>query len=67
MQSANLQTYVDGKSGAGRIGNELRQDAARLRWLAAAPKPQLAGGPDTGNARGAKNAPDTANHDSDAA
>lgn len=66
-QLANLQTYMDGKSGAETLVNQLLQDPALLRSLAAAPKPQLAGGPDAGNARGAKDAPDTANHDSDAA
>ncbi|KGD55868.1 hypothetical protein DP49_1761 [Burkholderia pseudomallei] len=66
-QLANLQTYMDGKSGAETLVNQLLQDPALLRSLAAAPKPQLAGGLDAGNARGAKDAPDTANHDSDAA
>ena len=40
-QLANLQTYMDGKSGAETLVNQLLQDPALLRSLAAAPKPQL--------------------------
>ncbi|AOJ69145.1 MULTISPECIES: type VI secretion system contractile sheath small subunit [Burkholderia] len=42
-QLANLQTYMDGKSGAESLVNQLLQDDALLRSLAAAPKPRLAG------------------------
>jgi type VI secretion system protein ImpB len=41
-QLANLQTYMDGKSGAESLVNRLLKDPALLRSLAAAPKPQLA-------------------------
>jgi type VI secretion system protein ImpB len=41
-QLANLQTYMDGKSGAEALVNSLLQDPALLRSLAAAPKPALA-------------------------
>jgi len=40
-QLANLQTYMDGKSGAESLVNRLLQDPALLKSLAAAPKPQL--------------------------
>jgi len=41
-QLANLQTYMDGKSGAESLVNQLLQDPALLKTLAAAPKPQAA-------------------------
>ncbi|QCP54379.1 type VI secretion system contractile sheath small subunit [Trinickia violacea] len=41
-QLANLQTYMDGKSGAESLVNQLLQDPALLKSLAAAPKPQIA-------------------------
>ncbi|MFM0628686.1 type VI secretion system contractile sheath small subunit [Paraburkholderia xenovorans] len=40
-QLANLQTYMDGKSGAESLVNRLLQDPALLKSLAATPKPQL--------------------------
>jgi type VI secretion system protein ImpB len=40
-QLANLQTYMDGKSGAETLVNRLLQDPALLKSLAAAPKPPL--------------------------
>jgi type VI secretion system protein ImpB len=40
-QLANLQTYMDGKSGAETLVNQLLQDPALLKSLAAAPKPKL--------------------------
>jgi type VI secretion system protein ImpB len=40
-QLANLQTYMDGKSGAEAFINKLLADPALLKSLAAAPKPQL--------------------------
>ncbi|OMG75189.1 type VI secretion system contractile sheath small subunit [Burkholderia ubonensis] len=52
MQLANLQTYMDGKSGAEALVSRLLQDPALLKSLAAAPKPQL---PDS-----AATAPDSA-------
>src|SRR6201996_5835121 len=39
-QLANLQTYMDGKSGAESLVNRLLKDPALLKSLAAAPKPQ---------------------------
>jgi type VI secretion system protein ImpB len=39
-QLANLQTYMDGKSGAESLVNQLLQDPALLKALAATPKPQ---------------------------
>ncbi|WP_321872828.1 type VI secretion system contractile sheath small subunit [Burkholderia ubonensis] len=39
-QLANLQTYMDGKSGAEALVTQLLQDPALLKSLAAAPKPQ---------------------------
>jgi type VI secretion system protein ImpB len=39
-QLANLQTYMDGKSGAEAFINKLLADPALLRSLAAAPKPK---------------------------
>ncbi len=41
-QLANLQTYMDGKTGAEGLINQLLQDPALLKSLAAAPKPQPA-------------------------
>ncbi|UXU85761.1 type VI secretion system contractile sheath small subunit [Burkholderia sp. S-53] len=41
MQLANLQTYMDGKSGAEALVSRLLQDPALLKSLAAAPKPQV--------------------------
>lgn len=38
-QLANLQTYMDGKSGAESLVNRLLQDPALLKSLAAIPKP----------------------------
>jgi type VI secretion system protein ImpB len=40
-QLANLQTYMDGKSGAETLVNQLLKDPALLKSLAAAPKQQL--------------------------
>ncbi|MFL9988133.1 type VI secretion system contractile sheath small subunit [Paraburkholderia sediminicola] len=42
-QLANLQTYMDGKSGAEGLVNKLLRDTTLLKALAAAPKPQAAG------------------------
>lgn len=39
-QLANLQTYMDGKSGAEALVTQLLQDPALLRSLASAPKPE---------------------------
>lgn len=39
-QLANLQTYMDGKSGAESLVNQLLQDPTLLKSLAAAPKPK---------------------------
>ncbi|MCY1562814.1 type VI secretion protein [compost metagenome] len=39
-QLANLQTYMDGKSGAESLINQLLQDPALLQSLAKAPKPR---------------------------
>lgn len=39
-QLANLQTYMDGKSGAESLINQLLQDPALLQALAKAPRPQ---------------------------
>ncbi|WP_296229243.1 type VI secretion system contractile sheath small subunit [Ralstonia sp. UBA689] len=39
-QLANLQTYMDGKAGAESLVNQLLQDPALLKSLAAAPKPE---------------------------
>jgi type VI secretion system protein ImpB len=39
-QLANLQTYMDGKSGAESLVNQLLQDPSLLKSLAAAPKPK---------------------------
>ena len=41
-QLANLQTYMDGKSGAESLINQLLQDPALLQALAKAPKPEAA-------------------------
>ena len=40
-QLANLQTYMDGKSGAESLINQLLQDPALLQALAKAPKPEV--------------------------
>jgi len=40
MQLANLQTYMDGKSGAESLVTQLLRDPALLKSLAAAPKPE---------------------------
>lgn len=40
-QLANLQTYMDGKSGAENLVNKLLQDPSLLNTLAKAPKPQV--------------------------
>ncbi|WP_144159854.1 type VI secretion system contractile sheath small subunit [Paraburkholderia sp. BCC1885] len=42
-QLANLQTYMDGKSGAEGLVNTLLQDPTLLKALAAAPKPEATG------------------------
>jgi type VI secretion system protein ImpB len=39
-QLSNLQTYMDGKSGAETLVNKLLQDPALMKALASAPKPQ---------------------------
>ncbi|WP_153102337.1 type VI secretion system contractile sheath small subunit [Paraburkholderia hayleyella] len=39
-QLANLQTYMDGKSGAEALVTQLLQDPALLKSLASAPKPE---------------------------
>jgi type VI secretion system protein ImpB len=44
-QLANLQTYMDGKSGAESLINQLLQDPALLQALAKAPKPEAAQAP----------------------
>lgn len=50
-QLANLQTYMDGKSGAEALVNQLLQNPSLLKSLAAAPKPQVAvDTPEAGNA-----------------
>lgn len=41
-QLANLQTYMDGKSGAENLISRLLQDPSLLQTLSAAPKPQEA-------------------------
>jgi len=41
-QLANLQTYMDGKSGAETLVNKLLADPALLKSLAASPKPRSA-------------------------
>ncbi|MFM0738158.1 type VI secretion system contractile sheath small subunit [Paraburkholderia xenovorans] len=41
-QLANLQTYMDGKSGAEALVNKLLADPALLKALASAPKPKVA-------------------------
>ncbi|MCX8749811.1 type VI secretion system contractile sheath small subunit [Snodgrassella sp. B3088] len=43
-QLANLQTYMDGKSGAENLVNQLLQNPSLLQALAKAPKPQPAAG-----------------------
>jgi len=43
-QLANLQTYMDGKSGAESLINQLLQDPALLQSLAKAPRPDAAEG-----------------------
>ncbi|WP_250512934.1 type VI secretion system contractile sheath small subunit [Caballeronia sp. INDeC2] len=48
-QLANLQTYMDGKSGAESLVSSLLADPALLKSLAAAPKPKaIADGEDAG-------------------
>ncbi|WP_233235296.1 type VI secretion system contractile sheath small subunit [Bordetella sp. LUAb4] len=42
-QLANLQTYMDGKSGAEALVTQLLQDPALLKALAATPKPERQG------------------------
>jgi type VI secretion system protein ImpB len=42
-QLANLQTYMDGKSGAEALVTKLLQDPALLKSLAAAPRPSVPG------------------------
>ncbi|MBU9338096.1 type VI secretion system contractile sheath small subunit [Burkholderia multivorans] len=51
-QLANLQTYMDGKSGAEALVTQLLQDPALLKSLAAAPRPERheAGAADSANA-----------------
>ncbi|WP_322026836.1 type VI secretion system contractile sheath small subunit [Burkholderia sp. BCC1977] len=51
-QLANLQTYMDGKSGAEALVTQLLQDPALLKSLAAAPRPERheAGAADPGDA-----------------
>ncbi|CAB3711805.1 hypothetical protein LMG22037_04106 [Paraburkholderia phenoliruptrix] len=46
-QLANLQTYMDGKSGAETLVTQLLQDPALLKSLAAAPKLERQGTDDT--------------------
>ncbi|MDM0123466.1 type VI secretion system contractile sheath small subunit [Variovorax sp. J2L1-78] len=41
-QLSNLQTYMDGKAGAESLVNQLLQDPALMKSLAAAPKPTAA-------------------------
>ena len=41
-QLANLQTYMDGKAGAESLVNQLLQDPALMKSLAASPKPKSA-------------------------
>ena len=53
-QLANLQTYMDGKSGAEGLINQLLQDPALLKALAKAPRPQVAPQDDAGDAKAAK-------------
>ncbi|TDR32122.1 type VI secretion system contractile sheath small subunit [Hydromonas duriensis] len=48
-QLANLQTYMDGKTGAESLINQLLQDPALLKSLAAAPKPQSSQEPEATN------------------
>ncbi|MBU9343785.1 type VI secretion system contractile sheath small subunit [Burkholderia multivorans] len=52
-QLANLQTYMDGKSGAEALVTQLLQDPALLKSLAAAPRPERheAGAADPADAR----------------
>ncbi|MDR5836979.1 type VI secretion system contractile sheath small subunit [Caballeronia sp. LZ034LL] len=45
-QLANLQTYMDGKSGAEALVNTLLRDPALLKSLTAAPKPAADSAPD---------------------
>lgn len=46
-QLSNLQTYMDGKSGAESLINKLMQDPALMKALAAAPKPTVEDGAKT--------------------
>ncbi|WP_321963543.1 type VI secretion system contractile sheath small subunit [Paraburkholderia sp. J7] len=48
-QLANLQTYMDGKSGAEALINKLLADPALLRSLASAPKPTIENDPNAEN------------------
>lgn len=48
-QPANLQTYMDGKSGAESLINTLLADPALLKALAASPKPAVESEPGTEN------------------
>jgi type VI secretion system protein ImpB len=43
IQLSNLQTYMDGKSGAESLVNQLLQDQELLKALASAPKPEKDG------------------------
>jgi type VI secretion system protein ImpB len=43
-QLSNLLTYMDGKTGAEELINKVLKDPALLQTLAAAPKPETAGG-----------------------
>jgi type VI secretion system protein ImpB len=54
-QLANLQTYMDGKSGAESLVNKLLKDPALLKSLAAAPKPRLASDGDAADRADAAN------------
>ncbi|WP_227245128.1 type VI secretion system contractile sheath small subunit [Paraburkholderia caribensis] len=48
-QLANLQTYMDGKSGAESLINKLLADPALLKALASTPKPTIESEPGTEN------------------
>ncbi|MEA3121888.1 MAG: type secretion system protein ImpB [Paraburkholderia sp.] len=60
-QLANLQTYMDGKSGAETLVNQLLQDPALLKSLAAAPRPQVTDAADSSDASNTANSEATAN------
>lgn len=51
-QLANLMTYMDGKTGAERLLNQVLADPALLKTLAAAPKPGDGAAPPTAPAEG---------------